>query len=357
MEKQTIELLKTLTELPGAPGFEFKVRKFMEQELGKYSDQFLYDKLGSVFAVKPSSVENAPKVLVAGHMDEVGFMVTKITDNGMIKFQTLGGWWNQNMLSQRVHLHTKDSVLLGVIGSISPHLLTPEQRAKPMEIKNMMIDIGVKSKEEAIELGVKPGQMMTPVSEFEVLGKGERLMGKAFDNRYGCAIAIEVFKELADEDLAFDLVCGATVQEEVGLRGATTAANLIKPDMFIGADCSPARDTSGDKTQLGQLGEGPLLRIHDRAMITSPKMVDYVLEKCEAYDHKYQYYTSPGGTDAGAIHMSGEGVPSIIIGIASRNIHSHNSIIDTNDYDNAKALIKSMLLDLNREIIEEIKKG
>src|SRR5699024_9562592 len=139
MEKKTLDLFKTLTELQGAPGNEHPVRRFMKQELSKYSDEVIQDNLGGVFGVKQG---DGPKVMVAGHMDEVGFMVTQMTDNGMIRFQPLGGWWNQVMLAQRVQVMTDDGPIIGVIGSIPPHNLTPEQRKKPMEIKNMLIDVG-----------------------------------------------------------------------------------------------------------------------------------------------------------------------------------------------------------------------
>src|SRR5690625_2142648 len=149
-------MFQTLTELQGAPGNEKRVRKYMEEQLSPYADKMIYDNLGGVFGVKHGS---GPKIMVAGHMDEVGFMVTQITNNGMIRFQALGGWWNQVMLAQRVQVMTKNGPIIGVIGSIPPHLLTEEQRKKPMEIKNMLIDIGADNRDNAIEIGVTPGDI------------------------------------------------------------------------------------------------------------------------------------------------------------------------------------------------------
>src|SRR5690625_5648566 len=154
MNAETLEMFKTLTELPGAPGNEHQVRRYMKEQLEKYSDEIIQDRLGGIFGVRKGK---GPKVMVAGHMDEVGFMVTQITKNGMIRFQTLGGWWNQVLLAQRVQIMTKKGIIPGVIGSIPPHILTPEQRKKPMEIKNMLIDIGADDREDAQKIGVSPG--------------------------------------------------------------------------------------------------------------------------------------------------------------------------------------------------------
>ncbi len=179
MNEETLQLFKTLTELPGAPGNEHAVRAFMRSELQKYSDEVIQDHLGGIFGVKHSEVADAPKILVAGHMDEVAFMVTSITDNGLIRFQTLGGWWNQVMLAQRVEVYTKNGAIPGVISSIPPHLLTDAERAKPMEIKNMLIDVGADNKEDAIALGVRPGQSIIPVCPFTPMYQSEKNNGKS----------------------------------------------------------------------------------------------------------------------------------------------------------------------------------
>jgi len=219
MNQETLDLFKTLTELPGAPGFEHQVRKFMKEQLAKYADEVIQDRLGSIFGVKRGK-EGGPVVMAAGHMDEVGFMVTSITDNGMIRFQPLGGWWNQVLLAQRVEIITDNGPVPGVIGSIPPHLLDEEKRKKPMEMKNMLIDIGADDREDAEKIGVKPGQQIVPVCPFTPLANRKKIMAKAWDNRFGCGLAIELLKELKDESLPNTLYAGATVQEEVGLRGA-----------------------------------------------------------------------------------------------------------------------------------------
>lgn len=353
MEKETLELFRTLTELPGAPGFEHDVRKFMKQELEKYSDEIIQDRLGGVFGVRRGS---GPKVMVAGHMDEVGFMVTQITKNGMIRFQTLGGWWNQVMLAQRVQIMTDNGPVVGIIGSIPPHNLTPEQRKKPMDVKNMLIDIGADDKEDAERIGVKPGQAILPVSEFTPMANKKKILAKAWDNRYGCGLSIELLKELQGETLPNELYSGATVQEEVGLRGAKAAANMIKPDIFYALDASPANDMTGDDKEFGHIGKGALLRIYDRSMITHRGMRDFVLDTAESNNIPYQYFISQGGTDAGSVHLSNEGVPSAVIGICSRYIHTHAAIIHVDDYAAAKELLVKLVKSTDQSTVDEIRK-
>ncbi|MGK7378065.1 M42 family metallopeptidase [Planococcus sp. 1R117A] len=356
MNSDTRKLFKTLTELPGAPGNEHAVRKFMRQELEKYSDELVQDNLGSVFGVKHGS-QDGPRIMVAGHMDEVGFMVTQITDNGLIRFQPLGGWWNQVLLATRVEIIAGDKKIPGVIGSIPPHLLDEEMRKRPMEIKNMLIDIGADDQEDALSFGVRPGQQIVPFSPFTPMANDKKIMAKAWDNRYGCGLAIELLKELKDEKLPNQLFSGATVMEEVGLRGAQTAANLIKPDLFFALDASPANDANGDKNEFGQLGKGALLRILDRTMVTHRGMREFILDTAETNGIPYQYFVSQGGTDAGRVHTANDGIPSSVIGICSRYIHTSASIIHTDDYAAAKELLTKLIKAADRSTLETIRQN
>lgn len=356
MNSETRELFKTLTELPGAPGNEHAVRKFMRQELGKYSDRLIQDNLGSVFGVKDGD-EAGPRIMVAGHMDEVGFMVSQITENGMLRFQPLGGWWNQVMLAMRVEIIAGDRVIPGVVGSIPPHLLSEELRSKPMDIKNMLIDIGADDKADALAMGIRPGQQVVPFSPFTEMANSKKIMAKAWDNRYGCGLAIELLKELKDEKLPNQLFSGATVMEEVGLRGAQTAANLIQPDLFFALDASPANDATGNKNEFGQLGKGTLLRIFDKSMVTHRGMREFILDTAESNNIPYQYFISQGGTDAGKVHTANEGIPSSVIGICSRYIHTSASIIHTDDYAAAKELLTKLVRSADKTTLETIKQN
>lgn len=356
MNSETLQLFKTLTELPGAPGNEHAMRKFMRSELEKYSDEIVQDHLGGIFGLKKGD-DQGPRIMVAGHMDEVGFMVTQITENGMIRFQPLGGWWSQVLLAQRVEIITDKGPVIGVIGSIPPHLLSDEIRNKPMDIKNMLIDIGADDLEDAVKIGIQSGQQIVPTCPFTPMANNKKILAKAWDNRYGCGLAIELLKELKDEKLPNTLYSGANVMEEVGLRGAQTAATLIKPDLFFALDASPANDMSGSKTEFGQLGQGTLLRILDRSMVTHRGMREFVLDTAETHNIPYQYFISQGGTDAGRVHMSNEGVPSAVVGICSRYIHTSGSIIHIDDYAAAKELIIKLVRSADKTTLETIRQN
>lgn len=356
MNSETLQLFKTLTELPGAPGNEHAMRKFMRSELEKYSDEIVQDHLGGIFGLKKGD-DHGPRIMVAGHMDEVGFMVTQITENGMIRFQPLGGWWSQVLLAQRVEIITDNGPVIGVIGSIPPHLLSDEVRNKPMDIKNMLIDIGADDLDDALKIGIQPGQQIVPICPFTPMANNKKILAKAWDNRYGCGLAIELLKELKDEILPNTLYSGANVMEEVGLRGAQTAATLIKPDLFFALDASPANDMSGSKTEFGQLGKGTLLRIYDRSMITHRGMREFVLDTAETHNIPYQYFISQGGTDAGRVHMTNEGVPSAVVGICSRYIHTAGSIIHTDDYAAAKELIVKLVRSADKTTLDTIRQN
>ncbi|GAE25797.1 glutamyl aminopeptidase [Halalkalibacter wakoensis JCM 9140] len=353
MNEDTLQLFKTLTELQGAPGFEHDVRKFVRTEMEKYTDEIVQDRLGSIFGVK-RGLEQGPKVMVAGHMDEVGFMVTSISKNGLIRFQTLGGWWSQVLLAQRVQIMTDNGPVIGVIGSTPPHLLQEAQRKKPMDIKQMYVDIGADDKEDASKIGVKPGQQIVPICPFTPMANDKKILAKAWDNRYGVGLSIELLKELQNESTPNVLYSGATVQEEVGLRGAQTAANLIKPDIFFALDASPANDATGGKDAFGHLGKGALLRIYDRTMITHRGMREFILDTAESNNIPYQYFISQGGTDAGRVHMSGDGVPSAVIGVCSRYIHTAASIVHIDDYAAAKELIIKLVKTTDQNTLNSI---
>ncbi|MCD8500750.1 MAG: M42 family metallopeptidase [Bacillaceae bacterium] len=353
MNQDTLQLFKILTELQGAPGFEHRIRTFMKSELEKYTDEIIQDRLGSIFGVKRGK-DTGPKVMVAGHMDEVGFMVTSISEKGLVNIQPLGGWWSQVLLAQRMQIMTDRGPVIGVIGSIPPHLLDDSKRNKPMEIKNMFLDIGADDRDDAINIGIKPGQQIVPICPFTPMANPKKILAKAWDNRYGCGLAIELLKELKDESLPNTLYSGATVQEEVGLRGAQTAANMIQPDIFYALDASPANDATGDKDSFGHLGKGALLRIFDRTMVTHRGIRDFILDTAETNKIPYQYFISQGGTDAGRIHTSGNGVPSAVIGLCSRYIHTSGSIIHIDDYAAAKELIIKLVKTTDKTVVETI---
>lgn len=353
MNNKTLELFKNLTEFPAAPGFERELRTWFKERLSAYTDKFVQDRLGSLFGVLQGD-EQGPRVMVAGHFDEVGFMTTGITENGMVHFQPLGGWWSQAVLAQRLQIITPRGRITGVVGSIPTHLLDEAQRSKPVDIKTMYLDVGADSRSEAEAAGIAPRQQIVPICEFTPMVNPKKIMAKAWDNRYGVGLAIELMEALHSEKLPNTLYCGATVQEELGLRGARTSANLIQPDIFFGLDASAANDMTGDKKAFGQLGQGALLRIYDPTMLTHRGMVEYIQDTADTNRIKYQYFVSPGGTDAGQVHLSGIGVPSAVVGICSRYIHTSSSIIHTDDYEAAKELLIKLVKGLDRTTLNTI---
>ncbi|AIQ11977.1 M42 family metallopeptidase [Paenibacillus durus] len=353
MNQETLDMFKTLTEFPSAPGFERELRNFVREAMAPYTDEFVHDRLGSLFGVLRGDV-NGPKIMVAGHFDEVGFLVTGITDNGMIRFQPLGGWLPSAVNSQRLQIITPKGAITGVVGSTPIHLLSQEERNKGGDIKKMFIDIGAESREEAMEFGAALGQQIVPVCPFTPLANPKKILAKAWDNRYGVGLAIELVKALSGKKLPNTIFAGATVQEEVGLRGAQTSANLLQPDIFFGLDASAASDMTGDKQAFGRLGDGALLRIFDPTMITHRGLLEYVQDTADTHRIKYQYFVSQGGTDAGQVHVSGIGVPSAVIGICSRYIHTSTSMIHTDDIDAARELLIKLVEGLDHTTLQTI---
>lgn len=346
MDKQTLQMFKQLTEFPAVSGFERELRQFVKEKMEPYTDEFVQDRLGSLFGVIRGD-ESGPKMMVAGHFDEVGFMTTGITEQGLIRFQPLGGWFSQVVLAQRLHIITDQGPIVGVVGSTPTHLLSPEQRNKPVDIKSMYIDIGADDRAEAEQMGLRPGLQIVPICEFTPMANPKKIMAKAWDNRYGVGLAIELLQAVHGEKLGGTLYSGATVQEELGLRGARTAAQLIQPDLFFGLDCSAANDMTGDRNAFGHLGKGALLRIYDPTMFTHRGMIEYIQDTASTHQIPVQYFISAGGTDAGQVHVSGIGVPSSIIGICGRYIHTSSSIIHTDDYDAAKELLIKLVKGMN----------
>lgn len=345
-----LQLFEKFTQLDGVSGQEQAIHSELRKHFEELGLEIIEDNLGSVVGLKKSKAKNPLKVLVVGHMDEVGFIVTTIMKNGMLKCDPVGGINPQTLLSSRVRLKvSKDQFLRGSIDAIPPHLMSASDAERPVQIKDMLFDFGFRSDEEAKAAGVKLGQMVVVEGPFQVLNEGKRLLAKAFDDRYGVVLGLDILEELKDEQLDIDLYVGATVQEEVGVRGASTLAYKINPDFAIVLDCSPARDSTGSKTELGQLGEGVLLRYFDRSMIAFPELIDYQLQAAKASGVKSQYFDSPGGTDAGAIHLKRAGILTLTHCICARNIHTCSSIIDIDDYLAAKKSLLYMLRDLNRD--------
>ncbi|MHC5248859.1 M42 family metallopeptidase [Enterococcus sp. LJL90] len=358
MDSKEEQLLIDLTSARGVPGNEGQVREIFKNYAKDYAEDVFFDGLGSVIA-KHSGSKGGPKIFISGHMDEVGFMVTKITDKGFIEFQTLGGWWGQVMLAQQVEITTDDDkVIHGVIGSKPPHVLSPEARQKPYDVKEMFIDVGASSAEEVKGWGVRPGDMITPYIEYKRLNDTKFLLAKAWDNRIGTAVSLKVLENLAEADHPNVLFAGSDVMEEVGLRGARTSTHLVNPDIAFALDTGTAGDTPGmtPKEADSILGKGPQVLIFDASMVPHKKLLKFVIDTAEELEIPFQYTViTGGGTDAGQMHLTRDGIPSLAITVPVRYLHSHTSVIHEDDYLNTVKLVTEVVKRLDSDKVKEIR--
>ncbi|MGC4377444.1 M42 family metallopeptidase [Fictibacillus sp. Mic-4] len=334
---QTLKMFKELTEAHGVPGNEREVRKVMEKYIIPFADSIQYDHLGSLIAEQKGTSEG-PRIMVAGHLDEIGFMVTKITEEGFLRIEPLGFWWTQNMMAQKVKVITRQKEVKGIIGFKFPET----NREKTVEMKDMFIDIGAESKEQAVEYGVRPGDMVIPDTELTQLENPKLLVAKAWDNRIGCSITIELLKQLKETEHPNTVFGVGTVQEEIGCRGAKTSTEAVAPDVMFAVDVTIANDVPGDKST-SKMGKGPVIFIKDSYHIPHKGLLDFVIETAEEEQIPYQLDAVSGGTDAGAAQYFGRGVPSIAITVPTRYIHSHTGLLNRDDFENAVALIKSCI--------------
>ena len=349
MKAKGIALLESLTQAHSVPGYEDEVREIFVKELTEHGE-IGCDKVGSVYCRKGSG----PKVLVAGHMDEVGFRVQSILPNGFLKLVPVGGWWGHVLLSQRVEVKTSSGEKInGIIASKPPHFLPEGERTKVMGVESMFVDITARSYKEAEDWGVRLGDPVCPVSPWTPMKQPDWYMTKAFDNRVGMAGAIQVGQEADPQSC--ELIVAGSVQEEVGLRGAKALANLVKPDVAIVLEGPPADDTPGmplSESQ-GAIGSGVQIRLHDPSAIMNPRLARFAIETAEAegIPHQVTVRTS-GGTDAGSFNIANDGIPSVVLGTPARYIHSHAGIICASDYHAMVDLSLAMVKRLDQATVD-----
>jgi putative aminopeptidase FrvX len=357
----SLKMLKELTNAFGPSGFEDDVYKIMKDHVGAFTE-VSSDNLGS-FIAKLKGSSDKPKIMIAGHMDEVGFIVRDIAKDGFVKITPVGGWWPNVMLSQKVTIRTSKGEFTGVIGSKPPHLLEQNEREKAIDLKNIFVDFGVDSSFKVQEeLGIRRGDPIVPKTEFEILGNKNLLLAKAWDNRIGCALVIDVLKQMKDKKHNNTIYGVGTVMEEVGLRGAQTSAAYVEPDVAFAVDVSLTQDSPGSEggaDAVEKLGAGVALLFQDASMITNPRLLQYCVDIAEKNNIKYHVSSlQRGAYDTGKIHMHGSGVPSIPIGVPSRYVHSHTSIISYVDYKETLKLLIAICEDLDQTKVKSfIKRG
>ncbi len=336
------ELIKKLSNAHGVSGFEDEIREIVRAELEGWADEIRVDAMGNVVAVKNG---NELELMVAAHMDEIGFVVKYIDDKGFIRVTPIGGWFSQIALAQRVVLYGREGKVYGVLGCKPPHLMRDDERKKAVEIKDMFIDVGASSKDEVLELGIEVGTPVAVDREVVELANG-RLTGKAFDNRVGVAVMIEAVKRSNSNATIYAV---ATVQEEVGLKGARTSAFAIEPKAAIAVDTCVAADFPGSESAHMdiKLGKGAAITVVDasgRGLITSPVVLKWLKETAEKYNIPYQLEVADGGTtDATAISLTKAGIPAGVVSVPARYIHSPVEVIDLKDAESAANLIARSL--------------
>ena len=349
---KTEKLLKELTEAKGVAGYEREVRNVIRRHLEPMGS-ITQDKIGSLICKKSGDAEE-PRVVLAGHMDEIGFMVKHVSKEGFIKFTSLGEWWDQVLLAHRVLISTYKGDVLGMVGAKPPHLLSDEERKKYVEKKDMYIDIGASSQQEVEDAGVRVGDPIVPISEFTILANSKTYMAKAFDDRVGCALTIAAMQGFVGRSHPNTLFAVATVQEEVGARGAITSAELVNPDVALILEVDIAGDVPGIKPEETpiKLGGGPVLLAYDARMIPNLKLRDLVIDIAKKSSIPLQISALEGGaTDGGPIHLHKSGVPTVVIAVPARHIHCHNAILHRDDFDRAVELVTAIIEKLDKKTV------
>jgi len=347
-----LKMLEDISLVNGISGFEKRATRMMKSYIQDYVDEIQYDRLGSLVGIK-KGIGNL-KILLTGHIDEIGFIVKDIDENGFIKVQPVGGWMGQNLPSSLMCLTTREGKeIRGVFGSVPPHGKSVEERNKVVAPQDSFIDIGVLSKQEALDLGIRKGDPITPVSEFTIMGNEKCLMSKAWDDRIGVAVIIEVLRQLKKD--IYPTVYGAgTVQEEVGLRGAKTVGQMVKPDIAIAIDVTFSQDLPGEKGDV-KLGSGVAISVMDGSVIAHTGLLKTLEDICVRHEIPYQLdMIAAGGTDSGELSKVEAGVINLTLSIPSRYMHSHRTIIHQDDFEATVQLLKTFIEELDEQLFEEM---
>ncbi|MGC8606936.1 MAG: M42 family metallopeptidase [Vulcanisaeta sp.] len=357
--QEFIDLLKRLSEAFGPSGFEDEVRDLVIKELGSYVDDLIVDKWGNVIGVRYGRRRDL-KAMVAAHIDEIGLLIDNIDKNGFLRFRAIGGWNEVTLVSQRVVIKTVDGrKIKGVIGSRPPHVTPPGKEREAPELKDLFIDIGASSDEEVRKLGVRVGSVAVLDREFEVLN-GDVVTGKAFDDRVGLAVMLWAARQLRDSEATIYFV--ATVQEEVGLRGAQVAADRVYPDFAIALDTTIAADVPGvtEREFVTRIGKGPAIKVMDGSrgsvFIAHPTLTNFLISVAEELKIPYQLEVLIGGTtDALGIAFRRDGIPATTISIPTRYVHSPVELLSIDDAINAAKLLSEVLSRADEKFVQSLR--
>lgn len=353
-----IKLIEELSNAFGPSGFEDDVVEVIKKySIGLETEA---DSMNNVYARLKGNSGNRPIVMLDCHSDEVGFMVQAITPKGLISFLPLGGWVTTNVPAHPVLIqNSKGEIIKGITTSRPPHFINEADRDKKLVLNDIYIDIGATSREEAINaFGIEPGNAVVPDVDFYYNKNNGVMLGKAFDNRMGCLSVIEVMQRLKDEKLNIDVIGAFAAQEEVGTRGAEVTARMVKPDLAIVFEGSPADDIYYDEfTAQGCLKKGTQIRHLDKSMVSNPRFIGFAKEIAKEKNIAYQSAVrAQGGTNAGKIHISNKGVPTLVLGIPARYAHTHYCYSSEFDIDATVNLAVEVIKNLTDDKIKELLK-
>lgn len=338
------ELLKTLCETPGIPSREEKIRRVVAEEMRSLVDTLEVDAMGNLVGIKQGE-SAGPRVMIAAHMDEIGFMVKHVDNRGFLKLLPVGGWDPRNLVAQRVLVHTRSGqTLRGVLmpGTKPTHLQTPEESGKSLKIEDFFVDLGMPG--DKVKELVELGDMVTMDRTCELVG--DMVVSKTLDDRLMVYVLLETLRKLENKLVPANIYAVATTQEEVGLRGATTAAYALEPTVGIALDVTLAVDFPGapESEQVTRLGDGVAIKIVDSSLICHPKLVRHFRDIAETKQIKHQLEMLPrGGTDAGGIQRSRAGVPSFTLSVPVRYVHTVNEMAHKEDIQGAIDLLAAYL--------------
>ena len=351
----TVSLLQRLSDAPGPPGFEEPVRKIMVQEMKPLADSIRYDGVGSVIAQSGST---GPRIMIDAHMDELGGMVRRVTPDGFISMQMLGGWLDQALVGQRWVILGAKGPVRAVTGIRDIHVAPADERTKVFPRDGIFLDVGAKSAAEVAALGITPGDPVAPDAPFAELNGTGNYVGKGWDDRIGCAVLVEALRRMAHVRHLNQLFFVATVQEEVGLRGAQTAAAVVKPDIGIALEGGVTGDVPGDRPEETQakLGGGPGLFLYDSSTIPNRRFVELVKDAARRNRSPLQLDLVQGyGDDSAEIQRSNGGVPTVNIVVPVRYTHVHNGIVNRADFDRTVDLVVTLLTELDAGKVAELR--
>lgn len=340
-----VSLLKEVCEIAGAPGYEQRVREYIINEVSPLVDEIKINNMGNVYAIKKG--KEPKKVMIGAHMDEIGFIVTHIDDNGFVRFHTLGGFDPKTLTAQRVIIHGKEDII-GVMGAKPIHVMSPEERTKNPKTTDYFIDLGL-SKEE-VEKVVSVGNPITRAGE--LIEMGNCVNCKSIDNRVSVFILIETLRALKDKEVPYDIYGVFTVQEEVGVRGANVSSLDIQPDFGFGLDTTVAYDLPGAQSheKITSLGKGTAIKIMDASTISDYRMVEYMKQTANKHNIQWQpEILTAGGTDtAGIQRMNDGGAISGAVSIPTRHLHQVIEMADKSDIQASINLLENCLLELDQ---------